>query len=137
MYSINIYIYISGAGGGAISQSLAYGLSHAPWTFTIRLSAPNTIIFGELIDMFCTTKFVTFTRHWGVRKFRRMFRRPTGFARSPRKFHPPNALGELSCLAVVQHKKMDVVSAGLNDAHSGRLLGFYLMTYGEGTLDKE
>ena len=32
---------------------------------------------------------------------------------------------------------MDVVSAGLNDAHSGRLLGFYLMTYGEGTLDKE
>ena len=32
-------------------------------------------------DMFCTTKFVTFTRHWGVRKFRR----PTGFSKKPAK----------------------------------------------------
>ena len=76
-------------------------------------------------------------RHWGVRKFRRKFRHPTGFARSPRKFRPFKCTWR-SCLAwQFCNTKIDVVLAGLNDTPSGSLLGLSSMAYGEGTLDEE
>ena len=63
-----------------------------------------------------------------MRKFRRKFRRPKGFARRPPKCY----LAWQLC-----NTKIDVVLAGLNDTHSGGLLGLSLMAYVEGILEEE
>ena len=86
--------------------------------------------------MFRTTKFVTFTRYWGVRKFRR----PTGFSKKPAKVSSiqMHRGGGGSCLVwQLCNTKMDLVLAALNDTPSGRRLGLSLMAYSEGTFDEE